>query len=255
MKLSNSNLPNEITFYLKDSILWRFYSNDIESENPAAISIIIGFYSEYINTEISSSGARIFSKQDIRSALDELSEEKYLEKIDDAFADPYYFLNVKGSDRVRSQIGNINSIIGKCSNLGEPWLASAFRNAATTSDSIADTQGDAADLESDSWAPLNVDRSSPEYESAVQAVDDALTAIAGDNGYAASHPDERDHVVWSLREGLTALREKLPSASQIKSMILEPLQTAINRLKDSATGLLAFAAKEAVKEFIKSLFN
>ncbi|MCH8997994.1 MAG: hypothetical protein IID48_06960 [Proteobacteria bacterium] len=111
-----------------------------------------------------------------------------------------------------------------------------------------------ADID-DEWEPLPIDRTTPEYEKAVEALDDAVEKIEADNGYAANQPEERNSVVWSLKQGVAAIREMAPSLAQVRALVMDPLNSAIKTLKESGPGLAAMFAREALKEWIKSLFR
>ena len=43
----------------------------------------------------------------------------------------------------------------------------------------------------DEWAPLELDRTEPELTAVIEAVDDTIEAVRGDNGYAHTKPEER----------------------------------------------------------------
>ena len=62
----------------------------------------------------------------------------------------------------------------------------------------------------DEWEPLKIDRETPHYRHAVVTIEDVIETVTGDNGYAANEPEERNHILWSLNEGLAALKEALP---------------------------------------------
>ena len=124
-------------------------------------------------------------------------------------------------------------------------------------DSLADNDEASGNWELDdsAWEPLPIDRATPEYEEAVKALDDAAEKIETDNGYATNVPEERDNVVWSLRQGIVAIREMAPSLAHVRALIMVPLNSAIKTLKESVPGVAAMIAREAIKEWIKSLFR
>lgn len=88
---------------------------------------------------------------------------------------------------------------------------------------------DAQQLE-DVWEPLPVDRSSPEYEQAVESLSDAVEKIEQDNGYADTHPEERNSIVFSLTLGVTLLKDHVMSYPQVQGLIIAPLN--LNRIID-----------------------
>jgi hypothetical protein len=119
------------------------------------------------------------------------------------------------------------------------------RNVNLTSSELGETE----------WEPLSIDRSTSEYKNFEEKLEDAVEKIESDNGYSSTHPEERDTVVWSLKEGLKALKELTPTKEQIRSLIEVPLNRAIQIFKDSIPGLAATLAKEALKEWVKSWFK
>lgn len=95
----------------------------------------------------------------------------------------------------------------------------------------------------DKWEPLPIDRSSPEYSEAVSKTDEALQVIEGDNGFASSLPEMRDHVVWSLGAGVNALKEGLLTKEQVDSLLICPLKWVATKF---AEGLMKIAANKAL---------
>lgn len=262
MKLVNSLLPDEVIPYLRASILVKLYKLEDRASPPISGLALLGEYERLYGYDGQFDENRPLAPEDVEVALHELLNEGLISAIEDDFADPYFAISDDGIGIVSSQVSLHDTIISKYDLLGDGWLRSVFKNAYLKAYREASVDSDSAksdrkkiQAEADTWEPLPVDRAAPEYVRSVEALDNALSAMESDNGYAANHPEERDHVVWSLRQGLIALKEKWPSLSQIRSLILEPLQRATSTLKDSASGLAGLAAQEAVKEFIKSLFK
>lgn len=153
---------------------------------------------------------------------------------------------------VEKQLEDGDSIIFKYDKYGDPWLDKQTVGARDEGDqaNLGDTEP-----QEEKWEPLPIDRESPEFEKAVDALDDAIGKIEADNGYAANQPEERDNVVWSLRQGIAALKEMTPSLAQVRALIIAPLNSAITTFKESVPGVAAIFAREALKEWIKSLFR
>ena len=91
----------------------------------------------------------------------------------------------------------------------------------------------------DIWEPLKIDRGTREYGEAVAAVEEALGVIESDNGYAASEPEERNQIIWSIREGIRTIKENLPSYAQIQSMVEQPLRFISKKFAETAMGEIA----------------
>lgn len=261
MKFMNVFLPEDISQYLKDSIIVKLHDLHEDGKPPVTIHSIIEMYRSLICNDGNFTEDKTLDELDIFSAVQDLLNSDLVNTIDDKYADSFFQIDDLGLRYVHAERVRGNTIVAKYEALGDNWLTSVFRNAhlrahANISVHSSNEHIEALGVEkADTWEPLPIDRSQPEYKSAVESLDRAVESIESDNGYAANHPEERDHVVWSLRQGLTAIKEKCPSASQIRSLILEPLQKVILTLKDSATGLAGLAAQEAVKEFVKSLFR
>ena len=194
---------------------------------------------------------------EIENLLPVLSERGILYAYDDRFAETYYLFTDTGEKYYLEQIQNQNSVVHRFKYLGKPWLTSAFerkqRQAIPIENETSDAAGDIED--SDEWEPLPIDRTTSEYKNIVEAVNDAIEKIEADNGYAANKPEERDNVVWSLRQGIAAIREMAPSLAHVRALIMAPLNSAIKTLKESVLGVAAMVAREAFKEWIKSLFR
>ncbi len=100
------------------------------------------------------------------------------------------------------------------------------------------------------WEPLPIDRRSPEYQSAVSELESTVEIISGDNGYAATQPEERDQIVWSLKEGLRAIKEHMPSRAQVNALVVQPLRYMSKKFGDTVMGV---ASKGAVAKIIEWL--
>ena len=102
------------------------------------------------------------------------------------------------------------------------------------------------------WEPLPLDRNDPDLQSTIEKIDETVEQVRRDNGYAAHLPEERTYVL----ETLSALSRKLKEATTtsvpyIRRYALEPLSMLVQRFGKAALGILASAAKEAVKEWLK----
>lgn len=116
-----------------------------------------------------------------------------------------------------------------------------------TDDDISDSGNE------DIWEPLPLERESEAYKEAVGKVEEATTAIAGNNGYAETEPEERERVVWSLQAGLAQIKEGLPSRSQVREMLIKPLRYIGTKFAGASIGELAKAAAKALWTWISSL--
>jgi hypothetical protein len=119
----------------------------------------------------------------------------------------------------------------------------------------SDENSISGELSETEWEPLAIDRTTSEYKEFEEKLEGAVEKIESDNGYSSTHPDERDTIVWSLKEGLKALKELTPTKDQLHSLIEVSLDRAIKIFKESVPGLAAALAKEAFKEWVKSWFK
>jgi hypothetical protein len=113
--------------------------------------------------------------------------------------------------------------------------------------------GDETASSFDTWEPLPIEREAPEYVEAVSKSEDALKVIEGDNGYADSEPEERNHIVWAVGAGVNALKEGLITKQQVDSLLLAPLRRVVERLKKGIAVEAARAAVQAIVEWLKGL--
>lgn len=110
-----------------------------------------------------------------------------------------------------------------------------------------------ANREDDQWQPLRIDRTSHEYSEATGVLERAVSVIESDNGYAANEPEERDQIVWSLKEGLKAIQEKLPSRAQMIALVVQPLKFMAKKFAETAMGEAAKAAIPKLIAWLASL--
>ncbi len=75
----------------------------------------------------------------------------------------------------------------------------------------------------DRWEPLTLDRSSESAQAAIAATETLIEAVRGDNGFAQNEPESHASVLWSLKAGLDAIKNHLPTADQIKSLLKRPI--------------------------------
>lgn len=118
---------------------------------------------------------------------------------------------------------------------------------------IAEPRGTVQSDDVDVWEPLPIDRSTPEYDRAVTETEQALETIENDNGYAANEPEERDHVVWSVRAGLDAVKNGFPTLEQIQSFLLSRLKMLAAKFESTAMGIAAKSAVDALKDWLSSI--
>lgn len=107
--------------------------------------------------------------------------------------------------------------------------------------------------ELDEWKPLNIDRNDQKYSDAISAVENAITIIKNDNGYAATHPDERTAIVESIEFGIEKLKKGYLTLSGIRTLVLQPLQYIARKFSEAMIGEAAKAAVGAVVRWLTGL--
>jgi hypothetical protein len=108
--------------------------------------------------------------------------------------------------------------------------------------------------ESDPWSPLPIDRADPRYTEAVTDVENALEVVRGDNGFAATHPNEREGILSTLEDGLRWLKERTPNRSQIFSLLVAPLQWLASNFSKAVIGEAAKKAAQSVLDLLHTVF-
>jgi hypothetical protein len=117
-----------------------------------------------------------------------------------------------------------------------------------TLEAIAEVQ-DAVPV--DEWAPITIDQANPAVAEATKQLNAATEAIAEDNGYSVTHPQERDAVVQDLKGGLEKLKSGVVSVGWLKRTAVA-LKTASIRFVGTLKGQTIDGAMLALKEVVKS---
>jgi hypothetical protein len=131
------------------------------------------------------------------------------------------------------------------------WITEALQNLARSEKELGITDED-FDKPGSEWQPIPLDRSEPELQATINAVDAVVEAVRADNGYAATLPEERSYVL----DGLAVLTKRLKDATTISAPFIraygiDPITRLARRFGGTAIELLVAAAKEALKEWLK----
>lgn len=113
-----------------------------------------------------------------------------------------------------------DSAYDRAAQFGGTWLADAIEgiNATNRSNSESEIESEPTaepDIFDDRWEPLPIDRLSNGYEEAVAALENAISEIAADNGFAAAYPDERDNLISHATATLNAAKSGKITRKQI----------------------------------------
>ena len=109
-------------------------------------------------------------------------------------------------------------------------------------------------MDSNEWAPLEIDRADPTYLDAVNSVEEAIEAIRQDNGFAATRPEEREGILGVLREGLVWLKEKTPTQSILRTMLISPLRWVSSIFGPAVVGETAKKAAQKLIDFLSTFY-
>lgn len=186
-------------------------------------------------------------------SLNYLEKNGLITKILDDFGPPIYLRSDKFSEiwqEMREEQGT-PYYKWDIDPQGNSWLSAALIevNKALEEQNITEEDFSSPDLE---WQPIPIDRPDQKLDSAIEAIDQAITEIKQDNGYSANVPGERDLVIDNLTSGISKLKnEDKVSFAYLRRMIIDPLTIVIHRFGTAALGLTATAARQALFDWLK----
>jgi hypothetical protein len=135
---------------------------------------------------------------------------------------------------------------------GDRWTREALQALEQQYQSLEITDQDFDAPPEQEWEPLPVDRRDPDLKTAIEKLDETHEQICADNGYAAHVPEERAYIMDSLGLALRKLKEASTiSLPYLRRYAIEPLSMLIRRFGPSAIGIIAAAAREALKEWLR----
>lgn len=103
------------------------------------------------------------------------------------------------------------------------------------------------------WSPLKIDRSTSEYEEAINYSEAALREVESSNGYADSEPDERNAIVSTIKGTIDAIKSGSPSKKSIVHSLLKPLQYLAVKFRDASIGEIAKVAAVKLVAWLSTL--
>jgi hypothetical protein len=109
---------------------------------------------------------------------------------------------------------------------------------------------DQADAETDEWEPLALDRNDESVKEAVKLTEELLERVRGDNGFSSSNPEKHAYIVWSLKAGLDAIKQRVPTREQVRNLLLKPMHWLGEHFSKAAIGELA---KQATTALLRAL--
>jgi hypothetical protein len=159
----------------------------------------------------------------------------------------FYTINEDGIIAVEKALRQKNSLIAYFSQYGDSVLeeVAGLNTVFLTPEEREEEEGQ--------WSPLPIDRSSDDYLETVRGIETAIRTIEQDNGFAVNHPNEREGILDSLREGLRWLKEKSPTKQMIFSTIVTPLKWIASTFGQTILGETAKETSKKVAAYIVSL--
>jgi hypothetical protein len=135
----------------------------------------------------------------------------------------------------------------------DDWLIPALHALDNT---FANLEVRAEDFENPDaeWSPIKIDRGDPVVEKAISSLERVIEEVRADNGYTATHPQERDFVLEGLQGTLKKLESETISSGYVR-VAIERLGTLTRRFAGTLKEGVIAAAKAALIEFAKKQFG
>jgi len=193
-------------------------------------------------------------KKLISSALILLENLECIFKVVDRYGpDVFQILDRASLDLIADN--DVHSVYFKVDNFGEPWLRAAL--TSLHSENRGENSNNLLSQENteDNWQPLPIDREDQLYLKAIEAVEDALKVIEGDNGYAATESEERTAILEPAKATLTAIKDGTPSKEQIESNLVKPFKYLMKKFGDSLIGAAAKKIVGVIVTWLPDLFS
>ncbi len=153
--------------------------------------------------------------------MDQFRVWEIIKVINYDFADPVEFINhnrlktIVPSFSIEQSYNKILAIRGR--EGATSWLRKMLETISR--DGAGELQVELPSLlldKNDTWEPLPIDRSNPKYEETIVGIENAIQAIAADNGFSATYPDERDNLVEHATATLKSAKEGKISKNQVR---------------------------------------
>jgi hypothetical protein len=135
----------------------------------------------------------------------------------------------------------------------DDWLIPALHALDNTFANLEVSPEDFANPDAE-WSPIKIDRGDPAVEKAVSCLEKVIEEVRADNGYTATHPQERDFVLEGLQATLNKLESEMISPGYVR-VAIERLGTLTRRFAGTLKEGMIAAAKGALIEFAKKQFG
>ncbi len=90
----------------------------------------------------------------------------------------------------------------------------------------------------DTWEPLPLDRSSPEFEETITGIEEKIREIGADNGFSSTYPDERNNIINHAKATLESAKEGKVTKDQIIKNLVSAGKWVGDKFAGSALGAL-----------------
>lgn len=210
-------------------------------------------------SSVASPRFRLQDQEVVADALKFLENVSILEYVTDEFGPDLILRHKNFSQNYDALLREEGTVFKKYVSAGErrlDWLNEALDriNELLSGSSDADSQTVEVGTEieeEDRWEPLPISREDESYKAAIESAEKALEVIEQNNGYAATHPEERNGIVHTIRGTLDAIKNGTPSRTAIIEGLLKPFKFVAGKFSE---GVMSEFAKVAVAAIIKWLF-
>jgi hypothetical protein len=132
---------------------------------------------------------------------------------------------------------------------GETWLWDALLSINEEAEKLGVTAADFENPDAE-WVPIPIDQNDPAVAEVVDKLTQAVEEIRADNGYSATLPQERDHVLEGLSGALEKFKSPAVSAGWVR-VAFERLKIAGRRFGGTLKEATIKGAQAALVDFVK----
>jgi hypothetical protein len=129
------------------------------------------------------------------------------------------------------------------------WLYAALHSVENTFENLEMTAEDFDNPDAE-WEPIKIDPTEPAVKNAIASLDRIIEEVRSDNGYSATHPQERDFVLEGLQGTLSKFKSSSISAGYVRTAI-ERLRILGRRFSGTLKEAAISGARMALIEFAK----
>jgi hypothetical protein len=135
----------------------------------------------------------------------------------------------------------------------DDWLVPALHALENTFVNL-DMKADDFDNPDAEWSPITIEPDDPTAKKAIASLEEVIDEVRSDNGYSATHPQERDYVLEGLQGTLDKFKSSTVSAGYVR-VAFERLGTLGRRFAGTLKEATIAVAKAALMEFAKKHFG